>query len=258
MVRGNPVSVVGSSGGNSGTGALLHGLGLGTLGTAGGSLLAGLAGLALLREVGSDPDGIEEVDDTGERGEEEEVQEDAAKRIVSQLTKPYVRGTLHLGVEDAGLGLNHTHSAIEGLNGEELTLMVRENGSDLQTKILRVHLSRKVVADTLLLACRDFNAIARGGQVTDDLAFFLKIPQAASDEVHGDGIGLIVGDVDQRLSRTAIDELHAKDLRGRERGLRLYGESWSLCFRRLLGILISKERVHQSIEFFPMSREKNV
>lgn len=160
--------------------------------------------------------------------------------MVSQLAlaRGNSKGALHLRVEDAGLGLNHANRAIEGLDGEEPTLVVRDDGSDLQMEILRVHLHREVVTDAFLLAGRDFNAIARGSQVTDDLAFFLEVPQAASNEVHDHGIGLIVGNVDQRLSRTTIDELHAKDLRGWERGLCLHGEARSLCLCSLFSILV--------------------
>lgn len=73
MVRGNPIRVVGRGRGNGRAGALLTTLS--TLG-AGSTLLASLAGLALLREVGSDPNGVEEVYNADEAGQEEEVQED--------------------------------------------------------------------------------------------------------------------------------------------------------------------------------------
>lgn len=72
MVGGNPVSVVGGGRGDSGAGSFLDNLALGR-----GLLLAVLATLALLGEVGCDPDSVEEVDDTNEAGQEEEVEEDA-------------------------------------------------------------------------------------------------------------------------------------------------------------------------------------
>lgn len=72
MVGGDPVSVVGSGRGDSGAGSFLNNLALSR-----SLLLAGLATLALLGEVGSDPDSVEEVDDTDEAGQEEEVKEDA-------------------------------------------------------------------------------------------------------------------------------------------------------------------------------------
>lgn len=143
----------------------------------------------------------------------------------------------HLRVEDAGLRFHHAHSAIEGLNGEELALAVRQNGGQVQTEVLGVHLSGEAVADALLLTRGDLDAIARGSQVTDNLALFIETPQAASDEVHGDGIGLVVREIDQRLGRVTVDELHAEDLGGRERGLSLHIETSSLSFGDLLGVL---------------------
>lgn len=77
VVGRNPVSVIGGSRGNGGAGGLLNSGSLGTLSAAGGTLLAGLAALSLLGEVGCDPDGVEEVDGTTKASQEEEVEEDA-------------------------------------------------------------------------------------------------------------------------------------------------------------------------------------
>lgn len=81
VVRRNPVGVVGGGGRNSRAGGLLRrasGLALG------GALgVVGLGALALLGEVGSDPDSVEEVHDTNKAGQEEEVEEDAIVPIVS-------------------------------------------------------------------------------------------------------------------------------------------------------------------------------
>lgn len=97
MVGGDPVSVVsGGRGDGSRGGSLLDGRGL-ALGAARGTLLAGLAALALLGEVGGDPDGIEEVDGTSGAGQEEEVQEETKKGRVSQL-----RGMLRRRVLTSG------------------------------------------------------------------------------------------------------------------------------------------------------------
>lgn len=76
VVGGNPVGVVGSGGGNgSAAGGLLSSLDLNTLGAL-GALLGGLSSLALLGEVGNDPDGVEEIAGTRDTGQEEEVEEE--------------------------------------------------------------------------------------------------------------------------------------------------------------------------------------
>lgn len=77
VVRGNPISIVGTGRRNrSAGGRLLGNRGLNALGATVGALLAGLSGLALLGEVGSDPNGVEEVTGARDTGQQEEVEED--------------------------------------------------------------------------------------------------------------------------------------------------------------------------------------
>lgn len=76
VVGGNPVGVVGGGGGNcSAAGGLLSSLDLTALGAL-GALLGGLSSLALLGEVGGDPDGVKEVAGSRDTGQEEEVEEE--------------------------------------------------------------------------------------------------------------------------------------------------------------------------------------
>lgn len=77
VVGGDPVGIVGCSGGDGGVGGLLNNGCLGTLRAASGTLLTSLATLTLLREVGSDPDVVGKVDGTTKASQEEEVEEDA-------------------------------------------------------------------------------------------------------------------------------------------------------------------------------------
>lgn len=49
--------------------------------------LGALSGPALLREVGGDPNSVEEVDNAAETGQEEEVQEDAVDKSARQKWK---------------------------------------------------------------------------------------------------------------------------------------------------------------------------
>lgn len=77
MVSRDPIRVVGGRRGNGGAAGSFDGS-LGLLRRRG--LLRTLARLALLREVGRNPDGVEEVDDTNEAGQEEEVEEDTREK----------------------------------------------------------------------------------------------------------------------------------------------------------------------------------
>lgn len=73
VVGRDPVRVVGSGGGNGGVRRGNIEIGLLDSDT---SLLR-LTATSLLGEVGGDPNGVEEVEDTGEEGKDEEVEEDA-------------------------------------------------------------------------------------------------------------------------------------------------------------------------------------
>lgn len=77
MVSRNPIGVVSGGRGNGTTGGF-NGRCLFLLGCTRRLLgEVGLSGLALLREVRRDPNGVEEVDDTSETGKEDEVEEEA-------------------------------------------------------------------------------------------------------------------------------------------------------------------------------------
>lgn len=148
-----------------------------------------------------------------------------------------------MGIEDASLGLHDAHGAIEGLNGEKLALTVRQNGGNVQTNILGVHLGREAVGDGLLRSSGNLDAIASGSQVANNLAVLLEIPEAASEEVHSDGVGLVVRDGDERFGRTTIDELNAKDLRGGERSLSRDSKVGNLSLRDSLSILMKMKSI---------------
>lgn len=96
MVRGDPLSVVGSGGSDGRAGALVNSLGLSALSAARGPLFASLATLALLWEVGCDPDGVEEVDNADKAGQKEEVKEDAVDGQSDACDKGGPWGVIHI------------------------------------------------------------------------------------------------------------------------------------------------------------------
>lgn len=140
-------------------------------------------------------------------------------------------------VENAGVGLNNADCAIVGSDGEEVALAVRDDGRESHQEILGVHLGGKAVANGLLLTGRDLDTVANGGQVADDLGLIIRVPQASTDEVHGDWVRLIVGDGNQCLGRVTVDKLDAEDLGSREGSLGSDSQADSLWFRGLLSIL---------------------
>jgi hypothetical protein len=153
-----------------------------------------------------------------------------------------------LGIEEAGLGLDHADGAIVGIDGEELSFAVGNDGSDGESQVLRVHFSGEAVANTLLLASGDLNAISSGSQVTNNLALFIESRQRSSDEVDGHRSSFFIGKSDQCLGRVTIDKLNAEDLGSWEGSLRRYSELLNLgdVLRILGSVLMVADLCEQS------------
>lgn len=81
VVCGNPVRVVGGGGGDR-RGISRRSIQISLLGGSGSRLL-GVSAASLLREVWRNPNGVEEVENTGEEGKDEEVEEDAGKNLAT-------------------------------------------------------------------------------------------------------------------------------------------------------------------------------
>ena len=125
---------------------------------------------------------------------------------------------VHLGVEEAGGRLNDADGLIVDRDGVEGALGILQDGDELQTQILGVQLGAERVGHRLLGAGRDLNRVALRSEVADDLRLaggFLD--ERATDNGDANGSGLVVCDGETGLGGVAIDELHAKDLRLRER-----------------------------------------
>jgi hypothetical protein len=172
-------------------------------------LLVG-AGALSLGEEGLDPGLVDEVESTGESSREEEVKED------------------DLRVEEAGGGLNDGGRAIMDQDLVEGTIGVRNESLELNANLLRLHVLSEREGKLLLLASGDLNVVLDGRQVTDDagvtravLRKILKSVQRARDEGNLDGVGVLVGDLNDSLGRATVDELYAENVGFREGSLDL-------------------------------------
>ena len=76
--------------------------------------------------------------------------------------------SLHLRVEPANGSLDDADSLVVDLASVDLAGGALEHSGEVQTEILRVHLSRERVGEGLVLAGGDGDAIALGGQVAQD------------------------------------------------------------------------------------------
>lgn len=132
---------------------------------------------------------------------------------------------VHLGVEDAGGGLNDAGQAAVSLNLEELTLGVRHEGDEIDNNILRLHIQDERERQRLGLAGGDLGIVLDSGQVAKDSSHRIRIlrqrlcgRQRSSDEAKPDWLILVVCDLDDRLSGMSVDELDTKARVGEVRG----------------------------------------
>lgn len=71
---------------------------------------------------------------------------------------------VHLRVEDTGIWLNDLDGTVEGLLGVE-GVALSNDGSQIQAKLLRVHVGLEYVWECLTFASWDLDAILLAGQV---------------------------------------------------------------------------------------------
>lgn len=180
------------------------------------SLLSG-AGALGLREEGLDPGLVDEVEGTSESSGEEEVEEDA--ECIVSLRREHGKRNIHLGVKKAGRSLNDGGRAIVDQDLVEGTGRVRDKGLELDANLLRLHILSEREGKLLLLAGGDLNVVLNGRQVANDadilgavLRKLLKGVERARDESDLDRVGVLIGDLNDSLGRTTVDELHAENV----------------------------------------------
>ena len=123
----------------------------------------------------------------------------------------------HLRIEDAGVGFDNADCLVESRHGEEVALGVRHDSGKVQPEVLGVHVGGEGVGQCLLRARRNLGVVAGGSEVANVPTWFPERPKTASNEIDADGVLFLVGEGQESFGRVAIDELHAKDLGGRER-----------------------------------------
>ena len=102
-----------------------------------------------------------------------------------------------MGIENASVRFHDADSTIEGLNSKESALAVRHNSRKVQPQLLRMHFGGEGIAQAFIPPCGNLNIVPGRRQVADILAQLPRIiqsPKAASDEIHINGAGLIIGE----------------------------------------------------------------
>ena len=146
---------------------------------------------------------------------------------------------IHLRVKDASCSLNNTNSLIESLDLINRTCLTGHNGNDVESQVLGVEISCEAERQSLLLASWNLNIISGMGQVADDgcgrvntRCQWLQGRQCPPNDCDVNWLGLVVGEIKERLCRVPIYEFHAKDFRLREGGRDRDGEIGG-CWGRL-------------------------
>ena len=151
---------------------------------------------------------------------------------------------LHLRVEPAHGSLDDADSLVVNLASVNLAGGGLEHSGKVQAKVLRVHLSRERVSEGLVLAGRDGDAIALGGQVAQDGRDLRRAGdidgsgERATDDQDLDGLGFLVVHVEDSACGVAVDELDAEDLCLRESGLNVDVDVGSLLLAGVLDVVL--------------------
>lgn len=126
---------------------------------------------------------------------------------------------VHLRIEEAGRSLNNNGSTIMSLELVQVTRRGGDHSSELETDILGLHIQRKRVRERLGLACLDGLVVLHGRQVAQDALVgrgaggkFLGGGEDTSQEGDLDGGILLVGDLDEGLCGTSVDEADTEDV----------------------------------------------
>lgn len=124
---------------------------------------------------------------------------------------------VHLGVKDAGGGLDDGSQAVVSLDLEDLTLGVSDDSQKADNNILGLHVQNERERQRLGLASRNLDLVLDSGQVAKDtgpggriLRQWLCGRQRSADEGKLDWLNLMVRDLDDRLGRVPVDELDTK------------------------------------------------
>ena len=155
-----------------------------------------------------------------------------------------MRRFLHLRVEPAHGSFDDADSLVVDLASVNLAVGSLEHGGEVQAEILRVHLSRERVGESLVLAGGDGDAIALGGQVAQDGRDLRRAGdidgsgEGAADDQDLDGLGFLVVDVEDGAGGVAVDELDAEDLCLREGGLDVDVDVGSLLLAGVLDVFL--------------------
>lgn len=227
MVLGDPGLVVALVSASGDSGRFGAGQGLSSLDRL-LALLAGARSALGLGEEGLDPGLVDEVEGAAEDPGQEDIQEDSVQGWLAGQVRSSWLGLVcdvHLGVKDAGGGLDDASQTVVSLDLEDLALGVSDDGQKADNNILGLHVQNERERQRLGLASRDLDVVLDSGQVAEDTGHWARIlrqwlcgRQRSADEGKVNWLVLMIRDLDDRLGRVPVDELDTKARVGEVRG----------------------------------------
>ena len=139
------------------------------------------------------------------------------------------------------------------MSGVDHPSVILDDSSQVEGKILGVHLGSEAVSGSLLLASGDQDIIAADGQVAKSDRRVRGAGNARGSEERTsnvakvDGGSLVVGNREDGVGRVAIDQLHTKDLRVGERNSYLDVQLGRLLLSGILNLLLDLGRLLASL-----------
>ena len=181
-----------------------------------GALFPTLA-LPLLWEESLDPSLINEIEGSGEGGEEDEIEEDSNDNLA-----PFNSGDdgvgIHLGIEKARCRFHDRNRPIEGLDLINRPL-THKYCDKIKVKVLRVQICDEVVCQARLFASWNIKLVSCRCQVPHYSSPWRKfrsqwllVHESAGEKCDLYRLWLIVCEIEQYLGRPSIYEFDSKDL----------------------------------------------
>lgn len=121
---------------------------------------------------------------------------------------------IHLRIKDARVGLDNLDSTVESLLRIELVAFSND-GSQIQTKLLRMHVGLERIWEGLAFSRWDNNAILLAGQVAHDTSTCLieiGSPKTSSNELNRYWLRFLVGNGQLNIDWLAVHDFDAEDL----------------------------------------------
>lgn len=121
-------------------------------------------------------------------------------------------------IKDGGSGLDDANGLVICLNLVDGTSCARDYSEDIKSEVLGVEIGGECERKTLLLSSWNLNTVLSCSEIADHSSAgvrtfrqWLQSGESSSDSTYGNGLVLIVCEIQHSFCRVTIDKLDAKD-----------------------------------------------